>query len=158
MQRPMRIATVAAERATHMSSSLPRTFTDPTSANTTPVPITQPLPRIVAGLNEANPDVVIAYPSVLPELAHEARAGRSDDRAALHLLRIGAALAGNPRGDRGNVGVPVMNWWASSEAGGMAISCGQGEGLHLSDDLIIIEPVDAAGHPVPPGTRSDKTP
>ena len=43
--------------------------------------------------------------------------------------------------------MPVMNWWASSEAGGMAISCGLGQGLHLSDDLIIVEPVDADGTP-----------
>jgi phenylacetate-coenzyme A ligase PaaK-like adenylate-forming protein len=156
MQRPMRIATVAAERATHMSSSLPRTFTDSMSTTAVPVPITQPLSRIIAGLNEANPDVMIAYPSVLPELAHEARAGR---------LRIAPRFIGSASEPllpeiravtEETWGVPVMNWWASSEAGGMAISCGQGAGLHLSDDLIIVEPVDTAGRPVPPGTRSDK--
>lgn len=38
----------------------------------------------------------------------------------------------------------------------MAVSCQMGTGLHLSEDLMIIEPVDAEGNPVPPGTRSDK--
>jgi phenylacetate-CoA ligase len=28
--------------------------------------------------------------------------------------------------------------------------------MHLPDDLVIVEPVDQAGRPVPPGTRSDK--
>jgi phenylacetate-CoA ligase len=36
------------------------------------------------------------------------------------------------------------------------ISCGRGRGLHLSDDLLIVEPVDAQGNPVPPGVSSAK--
>jgi hypothetical protein len=27
--------------------------------------------------------------------------------------------------------------------------------MHLPDDLVIVEPVDQAGRPVPPGTRFD---
>jgi len=51
---------------------------------------------------------------------------------------------------------PIVNSWASSEAGGMGVGCGQGPGIHLCDDLLIIEPVDREGRPVPPGVRSDK--
>lgn len=156
MRRPLRIATVAAERATHMSSSLPRTFSDPASTTATPVPITQPLPRIVTGLNAANPDVVIAYPSILPDLAHETRAGRLGISPRFICTASEPLLPEIRAVAEETWGVPVMNWWASSEGGGMAISCGQGRGLHLSDDLLIVEPVDAEGHPVPPGTRSDK--
>jgi phenylacetate-CoA ligase len=53
--------------------------------------------------------------------------------------------------------VPVINWWASSEGGGMGIGCGHGPYMHLGDDLLIIESVDTSGRPVPPGVQTDKT-
>jgi phenylacetate-coenzyme A ligase PaaK-like adenylate-forming protein len=37
-----------------------------------------------------------------------------------------------------------------------ASSCGQGRGLHLSDDLAIVEPVDRLGRPVPPNQLAAK--
>ncbi|HZA81184.1 MAG TPA: hypothetical protein VFC13_06890 [Actinomycetes bacterium] len=43
----------------------------------------------------------------------------------------------------------------SSEAGPVGVGCWRGPGIHLSDDLVIVEPVDQAGRPVPPGIRSD---
>jgi phenylacetate-coenzyme A ligase PaaK-like adenylate-forming protein len=46
--------------------------------------------------------------------------------------------------------------WGTSEGGAIACGCGAGSGMHLSDDLLIVEPVDADGNPVPPGTRSAK--
>ncbi len=46
--------------------------------------------------------------------------------------------------------------YGTSEAGPMGVGCWRGPGIHLCDDLVIIEPVDLAGRPVPPGVRSDK--
>jgi phenylacetate-coenzyme A ligase PaaK-like adenylate-forming protein len=46
--------------------------------------------------------------------------------------------------------------YGTSEAGPAATGCWRGPGLHLCDDLLIVEPVDQAGRPVPAGTRSDK--
>jgi hypothetical protein len=37
---------------------------------------------------------------------------------------------------------------AAGRAGGGG--CFRGPGIHLSDDLVIVEPVDLAGRPVPP--------
>lgn len=53
-------------------------------------------------------------------------------------------------------GIPILNWWLCSEVGPMAIGCGKGPGLHLSDDLLILEPVDDENHPVANGQRSSK--
>lgn len=36
----------------------------------------------------------------------------------------------------------------------MAVGCWRGPGMHLCDDLVIIEPADLDGGPVPPGTAS----
>jgi phenylacetate-coenzyme A ligase PaaK-like adenylate-forming protein len=52
-------------------------------------------------------------------------------------------------------GVSISDLWGMSE-GAYAGSCGQGEGLHLPDDLTWIEPVDTEGRPAPSGTRSAK--
>jgi phenylacetate-coenzyme A ligase PaaK-like adenylate-forming protein len=155
-RRPMRLAAVAAAHATHMSSSLPQTFSDPDATIAISVPVTLPLPRIVAGLNEADPDVLIAYASILPELAHEARAGRLRI-APRRVVSASEPLLPEIRALAEETWVaPVINWWASSEGGGMGISCGRGRGMHLSDDLLIVEPVDADGRPVPAGVRSEK--
>ena len=38
----------------------------------------------------------------------------------------------------------------------MAVGCWRGPGMHVCDDLVIVEPVDADGRPVPAGVESDK--
>jgi phenylacetate-CoA ligase len=50
----------------------------------------------------------------------------------------------------------VLRLGVLSEAGPIGVDCFGGPGIHLSDDLVIVEPVDLAGNPVPPGVRSDK--
>ena len=73
--KPLVMASVVAEHATHISSALSQTFSNPMTV-IHHVPITQPLERIVARLNEAQPETVVGYPSVLYQLAFEAEAGR----------------------------------------------------------------------------------
>ena len=52
-------------------------------------------------------------------------------------------------------GVKVINIYGTSEGGGTAVGCDCG-GTHLSEDQLIVEPVDLAGRTVPPGERSAK--
>jgi phenylacetate-coenzyme A ligase PaaK-like adenylate-forming protein len=52
-------------------------------------------------------------------------------------------------------GAPVFNGFGSTE-GLMGGSCSAEQGIHLSDDLFMIELVDGAGRPVPTGTRASK--
>ena len=52
-------------------------------------------------------------------------------------------------------GAPLFNGFGTTE-GLMGGSCSAGRGMHLSDDLFVIEPVDAQGDPVPPGERAAK--
>lgn len=56
----------------------------------------------------------------------------------------------------GGRGVAVWNSWGASEGGGLGIPCDAGPWTHIADDLFIVEPVDAAGNPTPPGERSAK--
>jgi len=151
--RPNVAASVFAARATHLSSAIIQTFADP--SNDHRFPVTMPIHEIVEGLNRVQPTDLTGYPSALCLLANEARAGR------LHISPRFVGTTAEPllpeiRDALREVwGVPVANMWCCSE-GGVARSCGQGRGMHLADDLTIVELVDAQGKPVPPGVRSAK--
>jgi phenylacetate-coenzyme A ligase PaaK-like adenylate-forming protein len=147
-------ATVAAARASHMTGAIRQTFSgsDPDHA----FPVTLPLADIVNGLNEVRPAILTGYASALLSLAHEARAGRLDIAPRL-VVANAEPLLPEIRSILDEVwGVPVINAWGTTEGCLTAIGCGVGDGMHLSDDLLIVEPVDAAGHPVAPGERSAK--
>lgn len=49
-----------------------------------------------------------------------------------------------------------FNQYAATETGGLAAECEEHEGMHLFEDLVIFEVVDAQNRPVPPGTYGDK--
>jgi phenylacetate-coenzyme A ligase PaaK-like adenylate-forming protein len=152
---PTVTAAVAAGRASHASKAMFQCFSSPTRV-IQPLPVTLPLDEIVAGLNTIQPHLLMSYPSALLSLAHEAEVGRL--RISPRRITVGAEpLLPEIRQAAENAwGVPVLNLYGTSEAGGLAVSCGYGPGLHLADDLVIVEPVDHEGRPVKPGNRSDK--
>jgi phenylacetate-CoA ligase len=152
---PLRLAMVGAQHATHMTSALPQTFANP-AMQVARFPVTQPLDQIVAGLNTYQPTALMGYPSMLVLLAAEARAGR------LRILPRRVTTTSEPlrpearRALAEAFGAPVANMYGTSEAGPVGVGCFRGPGIHLCDDLVIVEPVDKAGRPIPPGARSDK--
>lgn len=115
--------------------------------------ILQPLPDLVAQLNDWRPAYISTYPTMLTLLAAEQRAGR---------LRI------EPRGlwcggeglcdaDRANIegvfGCPIVEDYGASECMNMAFGCSHGR-LHVNEDWAILEAVDEHYRPVPPGEPS----
>jgi phenylacetate-CoA ligase len=152
---PLRLAMVGAQHATHMTSALPQTFASP-AVEVVRFPVTQPLDRIVAGLNAYQPTALMGYPSMLVLLAAEARAGR------LRILPRRITSTSEPLRPEARRALaeafcaPVANMYGTSEAGPVGVGCFRGPGIHLCDDLVIVEPVDHAGRPVPAGVRSDK--
>jgi phenylacetate-coenzyme A ligase PaaK-like adenylate-forming protein len=147
-------ASIAAARASHMTAAIGQTFSDPTTDHA--FPVTLPLADIVAGLNRVRPTLITGYASVLLTLAHEARAGRLCITPRL-VVASSEPLLPEMRATLGEVWhVPVINTWGTTEAGCTAIGCGIETGMHVTDDLVILEPVDARGEPVPPGERSAK--
>jgi phenylacetate-CoA ligase len=152
---PVLLAGIAAGRASHGSKALFQTFASSTLV-TRSFPVTLPIDQIVAGLNDYQPDVVLSYPSALLGLAHEARTGRLRIGPRRFLVGAEPLLPEIRQAAEDTWGVPVCNVYGASEGGGLAASCGEGPGLHLVDDLVIIEAVDDHGRPVVPGERSAK--
>ena len=68
---------VAAQDPTHATGALPQTFSDPASGIWHRYPVTTPFEQIVAGLNDVQPEVLAAYPSLLHQLAFAAAARRA---------------------------------------------------------------------------------
>ena len=154
---PNLVAVVAAGAGAHASSLIPRTFSSATGdVSFERVALTLPMAEIVERLNAIQPVSLHGYPSALRELAEEARAGR------LHIhplrLRCGSEplLAEIRSVLEATWNVPVHNQWVTSEAGCLAYSCIAGDGLHVSEDLAIVEPVDDSGSPAPAGQTSSK--
>jgi phenylacetate-coenzyme A ligase PaaK-like adenylate-forming protein len=118
---------------------------------------TMPLPEMVDRLNQAQPklDALQGWPSVIRLLALEAMAGR------LTVTPTWVAVAGEivtppvREAIRAAWGIEASEFWGVSE-GTYAFPCGVGEGFHIADDLVILEPVDADGHAVPYGQPSER--
>jgi len=52
-------------------------------------------------------------------------------------------------------GIETSEFWGCSE-GTYAFPCGVGEGMHVADDLVILEPADADGNVVPFGQPAER--
>jgi phenylacetate-coenzyme A ligase PaaK-like adenylate-forming protein len=154
--RPMVGAMVAAQDPTHATGALPQTFSDPASAMWHRYPVSMPRDQIIAGLNALQPDVLASYPSVLHQLAFAAQ--RGDLRIQPRLMFCTSEpLYPEIRAELAAVWpVPLLNMWAATEVGPLGSSCAAGSGLHLSDDIVIVEPVDRDNRPTRTGERSAK--
>jgi phenylacetate-coenzyme A ligase PaaK-like adenylate-forming protein len=152
---PNTMGVVAARHATHMTSAIGQTFSNP-ATRVFNLPISLPMDRIVGGLNEIRPATLMAYASALGMLACEARAGRLQI-APLRIISTSEPLFPEVRqAVEETFRAPVANIYGASEAGPVATGCWRSAGMHLCDDLAIVEPVDCAGRSVGPGIRSDR--
>jgi phenylacetate-CoA ligase len=118
---------------------------------------TLPLPEIVDRLNQARPrvDALQGWPSIIRLLALEALEGR------LTISPTWVSVAGEMctppvrEAVRAAWGIEPSEFWGCSE-GTYAFPCGVGEGMHIADDLVILEPVDTEGNVVPYGQPADR--
>jgi phenylacetate-CoA ligase len=148
------MAMVAAASPIHATRALCDLFSGDLLAVTS-IPVTLPLPEVVARLNRAQPVLLQGYPSVVSLLAEERNAGR---------LRVApVAVTGSseqfPADARARVaaafGVGVVDQFGSTE-GVLGSSAPDQEAIVLASDLAIVELVDERNRPVPPGTPSAK--
>jgi len=149
------IASVAADSPTHMTSAMTQTFATPV-APVLRFPVTMPLHQIVAGLNAVQPNSLTGYSSALFELAREAKQGR------LTIAPRTVTFTGEPLSPEMRAAVeeawrvPVGGSWGTSEGCVVGQSCFLDTGMHLAEDVLIVEPVDHDGAAVPVGEISAK--
>jgi len=153
--RPPVAMIVAAENATHFTSALAETFATG-AVETHRFRVGSPIEQTVAGLNDVAGENLATYPSMLARLVAEARSGRLTVTPRRILTMAEPLLPETRKAAEDTWHAPVANMWGTSEGGVTAIGCFKGPGMHLTDDLLIIEPVDEHGDAVPAGVRSHK--
>ena len=115
--------------------------------------VLRPLPDLVADLNDFQPTVLYGYPSAMVQLAAEQRAGRLGIHPLL-AVASGESLAAHAAAEiEAALGCRVTERYLASEALALTSRCRQGL-LHVNADWNIVEPVDDAFRPVPPGELS----
>lgn len=115
-----------------------------------------PLPELVRALNAYQPDAVPTYASTAAMLAEEQLAGRL--RIAPAIVATGAeVLTGDMRQRIVEAwGVEPHQAYLATEAPLLASTGAQQVGLHLWEDLTLVEVVDERNQPAEPGTPGHK--
>ena len=115
--------------------------------------VLDPLPQLVDQLNAFQPAFLRTYASGLAALTAEQEAGRL--RISPLVITTGGELLSPAVQRRAGqaFGCLVNQSYAASEAMPLPLPCRYGR-LHLNSDWFMLEPIDAEGRPVPPGTRS----
>jgi phenylacetate-CoA ligase len=150
----LRVAAVGGASPTHMTQRVAASV-DVGLYRLRALPVTLPLPRLVEELNRFAPTNMNAYPSIASLLAEEQLAGR------LRLELWGMSTSSEPlmaevrERIESAFGVAPFNLYGTTE-GLWGCDCSEHAGIHLFEDMCIVENVDAAGRPVPdgePGSR-----
>lgn len=153
--RPPVIAALMAAAPTHMTAAMGQTFARPFP----PVhsfPATMPMSQIIAGLNAVQPTHLVGYSSVLYELAR--RALDCELRISPMIVAAGAEpLWPEMRAVIERAwGAPVGCAYGTSEGGYTAVSCYEAGGMHVSEDLLMVELVDQEERAVAAGRTASK--
>jgi phenylacetate-coenzyme A ligase PaaK-like adenylate-forming protein len=111
----------------------------------------QPVVALAAEIDAFQPTIISTYPSAAVILAEEQAAGRLHAQPR-EIWTGGEALTPSMRAFLIEAfQCPVSNDYGASEFLALACECPLGR-LHANTDWALLEPVDDAGRPVPPGT------
>ncbi len=116
----------------------------------------QPLETIIERLNAFQPEMLVAYASIARILADEQLAGRL--RIAPHLIFTSSEVLTGETRRRAEAawGRPPFDQYGATESGNLAAECQRHAGMHLMEDLALVEVVDERNRPVPLGEYGKK--
>jgi phenylacetate-coenzyme A ligase PaaK-like adenylate-forming protein len=146
------IAMIASGSAVHSTGAAPA-WTAGSGIRFCAVPVTLPLAEMVERLNAIRPVALYGYPSVLARLAREQREGRlriapqSISTTSENLLTEWRTAISQA------FGAPIVDTYGTTE-GLTGVSEPDETCFSFNSDACILELVDAAGSPVPPGVAS----
>lgn len=153
--RVTRAAFINSRTTFHQSSRIGRTLENPL-IRACRLDAGQPLPEIVDTLNTFQPEVLIAYASMIRILAEAQLRGQL--RITPRILQGTAEVLTPETRSRAQEawGIVPFDVYATTETGGLAAECDHHQGLHLFEDLVIAEVVDHDGCPVAPGEVGER--
>jgi putative adenylate-forming enzyme len=145
-----RLAAIGAPHPLHITRQLFAAFRTG-RAGAPELSVLTPLDEIVSALNEYQPEAVITYASIGGLLAQEQLEGRL--RISPDIVSVGSeVLTDEARGWIDSAwNLQPVEVYASTETLYLASSMPPHPGLHLHEDLALIEVVDEDNRPAPPG-------
>lgn len=153
--RRTRMAVVSSRSPAHQSFQVSRTVESPFVV-TERYDAGHALAAILDGLDCFQPEVLVAYASMVRMLAEEQLAGRLHIRPrALNCSSEVLTPEARARA-REAWGVGPFEVYAATETGGIAAECDRHRGMHLFEDLVIVEVVDGRHRPVPDGEAGER--
>jgi phenylacetate-CoA ligase len=141
---PTRLAVLAAGVPPHASTPL---FDVPTAPGMQTVVIAAgaPFDEVLAAVAAAQPTHLVGYASVIGRLARASLDGELTLRPVRVSTNSEPLLDEDRAAIRDAWGAAVHNLWGSTEIGVQAVGCGRGAGLHVCEDEVVLERVDAGG-------------
>ena len=118
--------------------------------------VATPLEETVASLNGYQPEAMLAYAGVLGILADEQLHGRLDIRPRVVIATSEVLTEDTVARVEAAWGIPPVNGYAATEAPPIATGSLDNVGMHVWEDSAIVEVVDDADRPVPPGEPGAK--
>lgn len=116
----------------------------------------QPLAEMADALHAFQPEVLVGYPSALALLAGEQLVGRFDVCPAKVVTVSEVRTPEMEEAIQAAWGVQPFDWYGITEGGVLAGDCEHHRGLHLFEDLFVVENVDEYGRAVPDGEVGHK--
>jgi phenylacetate-coenzyme A ligase PaaK-like adenylate-forming protein len=117
---------------------------------------TLPMPALVDALNHDQPEAILSLVSVVGALATEQLEGRLSMRPRWAAVSSEVVTEDARRRIGGAWGTEPIEVYSSTETLVMASEAPERVGLHVSEDLIVLEVVDERDRPVPPGVPGHK--
>jgi phenylacetate-coenzyme A ligase PaaK-like adenylate-forming protein len=118
--------------------------------------VTMSIDDMVRALNDYQPDIMVMPPSAGTRLADEQAAGRLTIKPRT-MLSSAEVLSDAARARfRAAWGADLYDTYGMTETGLIGAECPQRGGIHISEDLVIVESVDENHQPVPHGTAGAK--
>jgi phenylacetate-coenzyme A ligase PaaK-like adenylate-forming protein len=144
-----RLAVLTAGVPPHASTPL---FDVPTSdgMDTAVIEAGAPFDEVLTAVQAYAPTHLVGYASVVGRLARASLAGDLRIRPSRVSTNSEPLLPADRDAIAEAWGAPLHNLWGSTELGVQAVGCGYGPGLHVCEDEVILERVDADGSPVAP--------
>jgi phenylacetate-CoA ligase len=110
-----------------------------------------PLDEAVSALNGYQPEVMLAYASVLGALAQEQLDGRLAIEPRIPISTSEVLTDEVRRRVEEAWGSEAVNVYAATEAPGIAMASLERVGMHVCEESVVLEVVDGENRPVPPG-------
>ncbi|HEX6554866.1 MAG TPA: AMP-binding protein, partial [Ktedonobacteraceae bacterium] len=150
-----KFAMVASTASGHMTSQIPAMVNGQLLPRLQ-LSASDPVEQLVRQLNEWQPGMVAGYPSILGVLAQEQQQGRL--QITPDFIASGSEVLTEETRQRIEQAwhTRLFNIYAATESGVLASECASHRGLHLYEDLTIVEVADEQNRPVPPGVYGDK--